>query len=61
MNNKPLSQPEAYKVADWLRKRNKKIGAVLKDIWRKTPSEIAEEYQVNEEDVRKAAKRDNKI
>lgn len=58
MNDKPLSQPEAYKVADWLEsEKGKQVDAALKDLWRKTPSEIADEYRVKPEEVAKAAGR----
>lgn len=57
MNDKPLSQTEAYKVADWLKGKGKQIEAALKNLWRKRPSQVAKDYQVSAEEVAKAAGR----
>jgi hypothetical protein len=58
MTDKPLSQPEASKVAKWLKQNGKEVGAVMVDLWRKRPSEIAKEYEVEQKEVQKAAGRD---
>jgi thioesterase domain-containing protein len=59
MSDKPLSQPEAYKVARWLKQSGKEVEAVLIDLWRKSPSEIAKEYDVDKQEVMKAAGRNS--
>jgi hypothetical protein len=58
MNDRPLSQTEAYKVADWLKQKGKDVEAALKNLWRKRPSEIARKYKVDQKEVAKAADRE---
>jgi hypothetical protein len=57
--NKPLSQAEAYKVADWLKRKGIEVGAVLINIWKKRPSDIALEFNVQKLEVAKAAGRED--
>jgi hypothetical protein len=58
MNDKPLSQTEAYKVADWLKGKGKDVEAALKNLWRKRPSDVAKKYGVDQREVAKAADRE---
>lgn len=58
MDDKPLSQPEAYKVRDWLRAKGKQVNAAIRELWNEKPTQIAAKYQVKAEDVAKAAGRE---
>lgn len=55
--DRPLSQQEAYKVADWLKAQGAEIRAAMRELWKKRPSEIAKKYHVDQQDVSKAAGR----
>lgn len=59
MNDKPLSQPEAYKVRDWLISKGKDVEAAIRELWKLTPSQVAKKYGVNAGEVAKAAGRQN--